>query len=80
MMPRKKERLRSNNNDTKRHLAYVNFQNWVCSGEKLGKGHRIATPSCVGAKIGNKWPEESKCWIPAGNGYNRGFVIVANNN
>jgi hypothetical protein len=61
--PEKKERLRSNNNDTKRHLAYVNFRNWVCSGEKLGKGHRIVTPSCVVTKIRNKWPEESNIYV-----------------
>jgi hypothetical protein len=59
----KKERLRANKNDTKRHLAYVNFRTWVCSGEKLGKGRRMVTPSCVVAKIRSKWPEESNVYV-----------------
>lgn len=55
----KRARLRSNDNATKRHLAYINFRAWVCEGKKLGKGNRVVTPACVLRQIRAKWPEES---------------------
>jgi hypothetical protein len=57
--PEKRARLRSGENATKRHLAYINFRTWISNGEKQGKGNRTVTPACVLNKIRSKWPEES---------------------
>jgi hypothetical protein len=54
--PEKLKKLRSEENDTYRFLAYSNFRHWVCGTTKMGKGNRVVTPACVVKQIRDKWP------------------------
>jgi hypothetical protein len=54
--PEKLQKLKSDNNDTYRFLAYSNFRHWVCGESKMGKGNRVVTPACVVKQIRDTWP------------------------